>query len=144
MRRLFRRLRADTRGISAVEFAFIAPIFVLLIVGIAQMGHLFYAHAGLRNAVGEGARYATIFPRPTTQQIVDRINASRATLDTGRFTTPTVEFQQDATSRNWFADIGMSYRVSLDFLFFTTPEITLSYTRRTYVHAPPPAPPATT
>jgi Flp pilus assembly protein TadG len=129
-------LGRDKKGVSAVEFALIAPVFILLIVGIAQMGRLFYAHAGLRNAVAEGARFATIDPRPTAAQIIAQINANKATLDPTKFTTPTVTFTQDATSLDWFADIGMSYQITLDFIFYQYGPVTLSYSRRTWVQAP--------
>ncbi len=134
--RQLRAFRRDERGVSAVEFALIAPVFILIIVGIAQMGHLFYAHAGLRNAVSEGARFATIHPRPTNDQIVARINAHRATLNTGRFTTPRISYRQDSATSEWYAEISMSYSAPLNFLFFETPPVTLNYTRRTWVQAP--------
>ncbi|HYJ31577.1 MAG TPA: TadE/TadG family type IV pilus assembly protein [Allosphingosinicella sp.] len=137
MKRLFRRLRSDRRGVGAVEFALIAPIFIMMIVGVAQMGILYYAHSALRNAVSEGARYATIYPRPTAAEIVTRINSNRATGGNGTYTTPTVVYQQDATTGNWRATIGMSYTTNLNFLFFTWPNVTLSYSRQAYVHAPP-------
>ena len=136
MRRFVRLLRRDSRGISAVEFAMIAPVFILLVVGIVQMGHLFYAHAGLRNAVSEGARFATISPRPTAQQVIDFVNANRATLDQGSFTQPTVTYTRNAATDTWYADISMSYSVGLDFILFETP-VTLNYTRRAWVHSPP-------
>jgi Flp pilus assembly protein TadG len=137
VRRLFHRLRSDRRGVGAVEFALIAPLFIMMIVGVAQMGILYYAHSALRNAVSEGARFATIFPRPTAAEVVTRINANRATGGNGTYTTPTVVYQQDTTTGNWRATIGMSYTTNLNFLFFTWPNVTLSYSRQAYVHAPP-------
>lgn len=136
MRRLFLRLRRDRSGVSAVEFALLAPVFILMIVAVTQMGVLYYAHSALRNAVSEGARYATIYPRPTTSEIIARINANRATGGNGTYTTPTIAYQQDSTTGYWRATISMSYTTSINFLFFTWPNITLSYSRQAYVHAP--------
>ena len=136
MRRLFQRLRADRRGVSVVEFALLAPLFIMMIVGVAQMGILYYAHSALRNAVSEGARYATIYPRPAASAVIARINQNRATGGNGTYTTPTVTYQQDATTRNWRATISMTYTTSLNFIFFTWPNVTLSYSRQAYVHAP--------
>jgi len=137
MRRLFQRLRRDRRGVSVVEFALLAPLFILIIVGIAQMGILYYAHSSLRNAVSEGARYATIYPRPSADAVIARINANRATGNNGTYSTPTVVYQQDTATLNWRATIGMTYTTTLNFLFFTWPNVTLSYSRQAYVHAPP-------
>ena len=136
MKRLFRRLRGDRRGVSVVEFALLAPVFIMMIVGVAQMGILYYAHSSLRNAVSEGARFATIFPRPAASAVIARINANRATGGNGTYTTPTVVYAQDATTGNWRATISMSYTTSLNFLFFTWPNVTLSYSRQAYVHRP--------
>jgi Flp pilus assembly protein TadG len=134
--RLLSRFRRDRRGVSAVEFALVSPIFILLIVGAVQMGHLFYAHAGLRNAVSEGARYATIHPRPSSEQVVQRIRANREPLEAGRYSDPTVSFNQDAATGAWYADIAMSYSLGLNFVLFHAP-VTLNYSRRAYVHPEP-------
>jgi Flp pilus assembly protein TadG len=53
------------------------PALVVFVVGIAELGILFMANAGLRNAVAEGARYATIYPRPSDAQIRQRITDTR-------------------------------------------------------------------
>jgi Flp pilus assembly protein TadG len=136
MTRLISRLRRDRRGVSAVEFALIAPVFIFMIVAVAQFGMLFYAHTALRNAVSEGARYATIFPRPTATQIATRINANRQTTGDGTYSAPSVVFAQDTATGYWRATISMTYTTNLNFLLFTWPNVTLSYSRRAYVQAP--------
>ena len=128
-------LRRDERGAAAVEFAMIIPVFFMLIVGTAQIGTFLYAHAAVRNAVSEGARYATIFPRPTAQQVIDTVKANRANLPAAQFTEPVVAYSQ--VGNTWVADISMSYSLKLNFIFFTTPAMTLNYSRRAYVFAPP-------
>ena len=50
------RLRRDTRGAAALEFAIGAPVLVILILGILQVGLLFYSSAGLLQGVNEAAR----------------------------------------------------------------------------------------
>ncbi|HEX8655174.1 MAG TPA: TadE/TadG family type IV pilus assembly protein [Allosphingosinicella sp.] len=137
MRRLFARMRRDRRGVSAVEFALIAPVFIFMIVAVAQFGALFYAHSALRNAVSEGARYATIYPRPSATEIIARVNANRATGNNGTYSTPTVVFAQDTATGYWRATVSMTYTTNVNFLLFTWPNVTLSYSRRAYVQAPP-------
>lgn len=129
-----RGLRKDERGLSAVEFALIMPVFFLLIFGIMQMGTLFFAHTALRNAVSEGARFATIHPRPTNQQIIDRITANRVNMDPSRFTNPVVSVVQESPT-SWRADISMSYTVPVNFMFFRSP-VVLTYARSTYMYPP--------
>ena len=51
-------------GQALPEFALIAPIFFLVILGILQMGLLFAGQNGLTNAAREAARYASTLPTP--------------------------------------------------------------------------------
>ena len=50
------RLRAERSAVSAVEFGFVAPIFVLMIVEILQIGVYLYASASLDAATNYAAR----------------------------------------------------------------------------------------
>ena len=56
--------RGVRRGQALTEFALIAPIFFLVILGILQMGFLFAGQNGLTNAAREAARYASTLPTP--------------------------------------------------------------------------------
>lgn len=136
MTRSLARLGRDRRGASAIEFALIAPLFILMIVGVTQLGGLFYAHAALRNAVSEGARFATIFPRPTEAQVVARINSHRGPAG-GTWGTPTVVYALDAPTGRWRATITATYTANFDFILFRWTGVTLTYSRRAYVNAPP-------
>lgn len=56
--RLLRRLRRDSRkGSAAVEFAVIAPVFFILLMGIIENGILYFAGASLQYATDNAARY---------------------------------------------------------------------------------------
>jgi Flp pilus assembly protein TadG len=135
--RLLERLRLNERGAAALEFAILAPALILMIVGIGQIGILFHANAGLRNAVAEGARFATIYPRPDDEDIIARITSSEFGLVTANMTTPTITHGTDAGVD--YVDITMSYNVPLNFVFFEAPAVTLSETRRAYINPPTPA-----
>jgi len=64
MRRLPRNKRpgllADTRGVSLVEFAFLAPVFCLILAGAIDLGGMLYTRYGLDAAVSAGANYAVV------------------------------------------------------------------------------------
>ncbi len=47
-------------GQSAVEFALILPVLLLIVLGIIQFGLIFSAQISLENAVREGARTAAV------------------------------------------------------------------------------------
>lgn len=54
------RRRNDRRGTSAVEFAFIAPLFFMLVIGMIEFGRAMMVQQILTNAARQGARLATL------------------------------------------------------------------------------------
>ena len=54
------------RGQDLAEYALILPIFLLIIMGIFDMGRAVYYYSALQNSVREGARYGIIYPDDTT------------------------------------------------------------------------------
>jgi Flp pilus assembly protein TadG len=134
---LLKRLRRSERGAAALEFVIIAPALVLMIVGIARLGVLFMANAGLRNAVAEGARYATLYVpstgRPTNSQIQARVTSSQFGLDSASFTSVTVVPGSDGGVN--YVDITANYSVPMDFIFFNAGSVTLSETRRAFTQS---------
>lgn len=50
--------RRAQRGATIVEMALIAPIFLLLLVGVLELGIMYCANLTMQYAVREGARYA--------------------------------------------------------------------------------------
>jgi Flp pilus assembly protein TadG len=127
---LFSRLKRDQRGAGAVEFALIAPLFCAFIIGIGQLGLLFFANAGLTNAVAEGARLATLFPRPTDAAIAAQISQKRFGLDPALLTGPTIV--NGVSGGATYADITMTYSAPVNFLFLNVGPVRLSQTRRVY------------
>lgn len=61
-RRVFRlrSLRRDSSGATLVEFAFVAPVLVLMLMGLFEFGFQVYARSVLQGAVQEAARDATL------------------------------------------------------------------------------------
>jgi len=59
MRRINKNLSGE-KGASAVEFAIILPILVVLIFGIVQLGLAFNKYISLTHAGREGARMAAV------------------------------------------------------------------------------------
>jgi Flp pilus assembly protein TadG len=63
--------RLDERGASAVEFALLLPVLMLILFGIIEFGMVMYSREVLTNASREGARAGIVqqIPKPTTGQI---------------------------------------------------------------------------
>jgi Flp pilus assembly protein TadG len=59
MRRPFLN-RSDASGQTLVEFALIVPIFILMMVGIFDVGRAVYAYSTINNAAHEAVRLAIV------------------------------------------------------------------------------------
>jgi Flp pilus assembly protein TadG len=60
MRRLVRRPDEQPRGQTLVEFALIVPVFILILVGLFDLGRGVYAFNTISNASREGVRIAIV------------------------------------------------------------------------------------
>jgi hypothetical protein len=126
-------LKRDERGAAAIEFAIAVPVLILFIWGILQVGLLMQAHAGMQHALGEGARYATLYvpsapnKRPTNDQIKTRIQDRVFKPKVGTFTVA------DPTTTGGYKNLSVSYTMPMDFLFFQGPTVSITRTKRVYV-----------
>jgi Flp pilus assembly protein TadG len=55
-RKTWRRLKADRRGVASIEFAFVAPIFFVLLMGTIEAGVQYFAQTNLQESVYEAVR----------------------------------------------------------------------------------------
>ena len=137
------RLIADRRGAAAIEFALLALAFLLMFIGVLQVGLSMQAHNSLRQVSAQTAREVSVQyqtnNRLTNSQIaqVATANATSAPyiLQAGRLnvtvqlaTTQRVPNARDLTLR-------FRYRVPtfLDFAGIDGPE--LDYTRPIFVES---------
>jgi Flp pilus assembly protein TadG len=58
--RAMQRFSADRKGVSAVEFAMIAPVFLIIIAGIVDVGGVLYTKYRLNAAISAGSNYALV------------------------------------------------------------------------------------
>ncbi len=59
LRRLHRsNTRDNEAGQGLVEFAFVVPVLLVIMLGIVQLGFVFSSQIGLTNGIREAARYA--------------------------------------------------------------------------------------
>ncbi|MGE4250765.1 MAG: TadE/TadG family type IV pilus assembly protein [Parvibaculaceae bacterium] len=64
------KIRKDTRGVAAVEFALIAPVFFLLLLGIAAYGIYFSAISSLQELTADAARASVAGVSATERQTI--------------------------------------------------------------------------
>jgi Flp pilus assembly protein TadG len=93
-RRRLSRLRRDQRGVAAIEFAMIAPIFFGLLVGIIDVGRYMWTLNTIQYAIDQGAR-AGVVQKLSTEDVTGLVKGSLAGLNAAAIT---VDVTDDAAS----------------------------------------------
>lgn len=57
---MLRHLRSNTKGGALLEYALLLPVFLLILVGITQLGQILWTQAALQHAVDMAARCASV------------------------------------------------------------------------------------
>jgi Flp pilus assembly protein TadG len=92
--------RRGDKGVSTVEFALVAPILILLLVGILDVARGVNAYVTVANASREGARYAMLSPSSPPSAIVSAARARVVPLDPSQLTV-SASYYDGATFRPW-------------------------------------------
>jgi Flp pilus assembly protein TadG len=61
LRALSKLIGRDTSGNSAVEFAIVGPVFILILLAIVDFGRLLFVRSSMHYAVEEAGRYAMVY-----------------------------------------------------------------------------------
>lgn len=125
-------LRHSEKGSAGAEFALAVPVLALFLIGIFQLSILFAANAGLRQAVGAGARVATLYPHPDDTAIIAQIRRAGFALNSAYLDAPTLT--HGTANGVAYVDIDLTYRPPLNFAFFQGPRITMTRSRRAYLN----------
>lgn len=133
MTRMFKRLRRDQRGAGALEFALAIPILTMLIYGIFTIGMLYRANAGMQHALGEAARYATIFPTPTDAQIKARAASKAFGTSHGTLGQLAITNENSGGSGTQYKVLSLTYSQPTNFLFFRGPNVSITRSKRVYI-----------
>lgn len=94
-----RRLHSDASGVTIVEFAIVAPVFLLMLMGMLDIGQMIYGKSILNGAVQVAARTSSL-------ETADIAAADAMVLDRVESVLPGVEITSTRTSYYDFADIG--------------------------------------
>jgi len=121
----------DDSGVAAIEFVVAAPVLLLMVFGIWNAGIVLWAQNGVRNAVETGARHATIFPRPTQQQIDQRVQAAYYGPVQGPLDGP--NFVYGVRNNAPVVTISMSYTHRAALPFLVLPPVTVRHERTAYL-----------
>ena len=124
---MMKRITQDETGGAVVEMAFALPILLTFVYGIFQLGVIFAANAGMQHALGEGARFATLYPSPSDADIKAKMEGKLFGTKVGKYTVA------DPTGTANYKDLQVTYKVTPNFLFFKLPEVTVNRTKRVYL-----------
>ncbi|MBV1691210.1 pilus assembly protein [Novosphingobium sp. G106] len=81
------RLAAEQDGLAAIEFAIVAPVFCLLLMGIFDIGQMAYGRSILSGAVEKAARSSAMETADTTAADLMVQNAIKPILPGATFTS---------------------------------------------------------
>jgi Flp pilus assembly protein TadG len=87
-------------GTSLVEFALVAPVLLLLLVGILDLGRAVNAFVTVSNAAREGSHYAILHPTAAPSAIVNAVRTRVQPLDETRVAV-TSSYYNGATFTAW-------------------------------------------
>jgi Flp pilus assembly protein TadG len=115
--KLFRHLNtviSSGNGFSLLEFALVAPVFLLLLFGIVDFGRAYSTSVTLTNAVREGARYGITNPTDSSG-IIAKVQIAASPYNDGHLTVSSPSCNTSCTS-------GQSIVVASSYSFsFITP-----------------------
>ena len=136
-----RRLVRDQHGVATIEMAFAFPVLIVMIYALFQFGLIYRALAGMQQALGEGARYATLCLSPTSTgcsapsaaQIKTKITNSVYGTGPGTFTVADPASGTEGTTK--YFDLTVSYSQPTSLLLLPGPTVTVSRSKRVWVAA---------
>jgi len=96
-----RRLARNLRGATATEFALIAPVFLLLLFGIFDIGHSIYVQSVLQGAVQQAGRNSGLESGETNRTAID--NFVEAQINP---VAPQASYSFTRSNYSTFSDVG--------------------------------------
>lgn len=130
---IFRRLLRATGGAASIEAAFTIPLVATFMVGVLQFGMIFHANGAMRNAIGDGIRYAKVHPSASETTVLNETRAGLAGISPDGIKVLT--FQRGTSNGATFGRITMSYELDPVIPFAAMPPIVLNETRTAYLPA---------
>jgi len=120
-----KKLAASRRGATAVEFAMVAPIFIIMVAGVFEMGRAMWIKSSMQYAVEETTRYAIVNTSASTSTLATY--ASTAYSSSGNsISGATFAATQTTVSGRTYILITGSYDFTVIIPLVPFPDVTLS------------------
>lgn len=128
---MIRKVFRNEEGVAVIEMAFALPILIMLIWMVIQLGLVFRAMSGIQHSLGEGARMATLWPKPASEDIVDKMNEAVYGIGPGDFNIP--DPAPGTADGSSYLDLTVTYTQPTDLLFLPGPTISVTRSKRVWV-----------
>ena len=136
-----RGLAKNERGVAAVEMALALPVLVVMLYMFVQLGEVYRAMSGIQQALGQGARYATLCLNPgnngceipTGQDVHDKVMATVYGIGPGTFAANVPTLQNDTVGTGHYYDLTVTYTQPTTLLLFPGPTINVTRSKRVWV-----------
>lgn len=137
--KITRQIKSNDDGVATIEMAFALPILIVMIWMFVQFAQMYRALAGIQQALGEGARYATLClnptslgcTTPTTTAVKDRIAATVYGIGPGTFNVPNPTSGTSGSAK--YYDLQVTYTQPTDMLLFIGPTISIARSKRVWI-----------
>lgn len=106
MRRLLAALIQCSRGAAAVEFGMVAPVLILIMMGVVEFGRLHWVRNSLEYAAEQTARWAIVNTAATDEQIKVHAEAQFDGISAG---DPAVQIDRDTANGLNFLTVTVTY-----------------------------------
>jgi len=106
-----KRLSTD-RGAAAVEFALVAPLLLLLVMGIAEFGRAYNLQTTISGAAREGARAMALQNDPAAARAAAQAAAGGLRLTSTQITVSPTSCPTNSTGAATMATVTVNYPMS--------------------------------
>ena len=122
---LLRRLGGCRRGATAVEFGILLPTYLIMVLGVVEVGRALWIKSSLQFACEKAARYAIVNTSASTSTVANY--ALTRLANTGINTTGvTFSAVQDTTGSVTFVTISGTYNFTVLVNIVPMPDVTLT------------------
>lgn len=135
--RAWRRLPGDCEGVTAVEFALMAPAFLALFFGVIELGRAAYTQGVVTFAAEEATRYAVVNYNISEQEVIDLTEDCLLGVNRDRINAIVVTGPINPADNTRTISVEVSYNFEFLMPFLPEETVTISGNSRGFLIPPP-------
>ncbi len=135
--RVWRRLGKDCAGLTAVEFALMAPVFLTLFFGAIELGRAAYTQGVVTFAAEEATRYAVVNYNISEAEVVALTEDCLLGVNRDRINAIVVTGPIDPVDNTRTISVEVSYNFEFLLPFLPADTVTISGNSRGFLIPPP-------